>query len=221
MDAEPDIRVVGEAEDGHMAVDLAQRRLPDVVLMDIRMPVLDGLAATRRLVQEGSQARVLVLTTFDLDEYVFQALRAGASGLLLKDATAGELVKAVRVLAAGEALLDPSVTRRVIDAFVETSFQADQRMLELLTRREVEVLKLVAQGLSNAEIAQEIFVSQATVKTHVSSILSKLGLRDRVQAVICAYEQGLLRPGARGLSRASGCGLCQPHWEATLHQIYT
>jgi len=193
---EPDIEVVGEAADGEAALDVVRRYRPDIVLMDIRMPVLDGLAATRRLVADGSDARVLVLTTFDLDEYVFEALRAGASGLLLKDATAEELVKAVQVLAAGEALLDPSVTRRVIDAFVRTPLpSAPNQLFERLTEREIEVLKLVARGLSNAEIASELYVSHATAKTHVSSVLSKLGLRDRVQAVICAYEGGLVQPG--------------------------
>lgn len=193
---EPGIEVVGEAADGEAALDVVRRYRPDVVLMDIRMPVLDGLAATRRMVAEGSDARVLVLTTFDLDEYVFEALRAGASGLLLKDATAEQLVEAVQVLAAGEALLDPSVTRRVIDAFVKTPAPSvPNPLFERLTTREIEVLKLVARGLSNAEIASELYVSHATAKTHVSSVLSKLGLRDRVQAVICAYEQGLVQPG--------------------------
>lgn len=197
LDAEPDVEVIAEAEDGREAVDLTRRHKPDVVLMDIRMPVLDGIEATR-LVVENSDARVLVLTTYDLDEYVFEALRAGASGLLLKDATAEQLVGAVRILAAGEALLDPSVTRRVIDAFVNRRAELnDQKKLELLTGRELEVLRLMAEGQSNAEIAEGLYVSQATVKSHVSRVLAKLGLRDRVHAVICAYEYGLVGPGAR------------------------
>ena len=195
--AEPDIEVVAEAADGESAVTAVKRHRPDVVLMDIRMPVLDGLAATRRLVAEGSAARILVLTTFDLDEYVFEALRAGASGLLLKDATVEELVRAVRVLAAGDALLDPSVTQRVIEAFAKApARQAKDVLLDRLTERELEVLNLVARGRSNAEIARELFVSESTSKTHVSSILMKLGLRDRIQAVIYAYESGLVQPGA-------------------------
>jgi DNA-binding NarL/FixJ family response regulator len=196
LSTELDIEVVAEAEDGERAVAAVKRHRPDVVLMDIRMPVLDGLAATRRLVAEGSTARVLVITTFDLDEYVFEALRAGASGLLLKDATAEELVRAVRVLGAGDALLDPSVTKRVIEAFAQTpAREAKDARLEMLTEREIDVLQLLARGLSNAEIARELFVSEATSKTHVSHILMKLGLRDRVQAVIHAYESGLVQPG--------------------------
>ena len=197
IQGEPDVRVVGEASDGETALEAVRRHRPDVVLMDIRMPKLDGLAATRRLVVEGSQARVLVLTTFDLDEYVFEALRAGASGLLLKDATAEELVAAIRTLAAGEALLDPSVTRRVIDAFAKapTPNRKRQSQLSRLTEREVEVLLLLGRGLSNSEIARELVVSHATAKTHVSNVLSKLGLRDRVQAVILGYESGLITPG--------------------------
>lgn len=194
LSAEADIEIVGEAADGRAALEAVLAHRPDVVLMDIRMPVMDGLAATRRLAAEGSDARVLVLTTFDLDEYVFEALRSGASGLLLKDATAEELVNAVRVLAAGESLLDPAVTRRVIDAFV--SIPADPSNHELsarLTERELEVLKLLAGGLSNSEIATKLYISHATAKTHVSSILSKLHLRDRIQAVICAYEHGIVQ----------------------------
>ncbi len=197
IQGEPDIRVVAEASDGETALEVVRHHRPDVVLMDIRMPKLDGLAATRRLVEEGSQARVLVLTTFDLDEYVFEALRAGASGLLLKDATAEELVAAIRTLAAGEALLDPSVTRRVIDAFAKapTSNRKRHSQLSRLTKREVEVLLLLGRGLSNPEIARELVVSEATAKTHVSNVLTKLGLRDRVQAVILGYESGLITPG--------------------------
>jgi DNA-binding NarL/FixJ family response regulator len=181
LSAELDIEVVGDASDGESAVTAVKRHRPDVVLMDIRMPVLDGLAATRRLVAEGNSARVLILTTFDLDEYVFDALRAGASGLLLKDATAEELVRAVRLLAAGDALLDPSVTRRVIEAFAKTPVRdANDTRLERLTERELEVLRLLARGLSNAEIAGALFVSEATSKTHVSNICWLA--RDRVQA---------------------------------------
>lgn len=193
LTGEPDIEVVAEAENGEVAVDAVLAHRPDVVLMDIRMPVLNGLEATRRLVSAGSPAKVLVLTTFDLDEYVFEALRSGASGLLLKDATAEELVRAVKTLAGGEALLDPTVTRRVIDAFVKAPVArpaADLR--EMLTEREIEVLKLLAGGLSNAEIGSHLYISPATAKTHVSSILTKLQLRDRVQAVVYAYEHGLI-----------------------------
>jgi DNA-binding NarL/FixJ family response regulator len=193
----PGIEVVAEASDGRAAIDAVNRHQPNVVLMDIRMPVLDGLSATRQLASEGSSTRILVLTTFDLDEYVYEALRAGASGFLLKDATAEELLEAVRVLAMGEALLDPTVTRRVIDAFVSTppTPTPDPTLLARLTEREAEVLRLVARGLSNAEIAGELYVSEATAKTHVSSVLHKLALRDRVQAVIYAYEHGLVQPG--------------------------
>ncbi len=197
LTGEADIAVVAEAVDGESAIAAVREHGPDVVLMDIRMPVLDGIAATRQLVAEGSRSRVLVLTTFDLDEYVFDALRAGASGFLLKDATAEELVAAVRTIAAGEALLDPAVTRRVVDAFTRT--QPPHRPLtpELsrLTNREVQVLRLVARGMSNSEIARELVVSDATAKTHVSNVLSKLGLRDRVQGVVYAYENRLVQPG--------------------------
>ncbi len=196
LSEEPDIAVVAEAVDGEEAVAAARRHRPAVVLMDIRMPVLDGIAATRRIVAEGSPSRVLVLTTFELDEYVFNALRAGASGFLLKDSTAEELVAAVRTVAAGDALLDPAVTRRVVDAFIRSP-PREQRAspaLSRLTRREVEVLRLVARGLSNVEIARELVVSDATAKTHVSNLLSKLGLRDRVQGVVYAYESGLVTP---------------------------
>lgn len=193
---EPGIEVVAEAADGEAALDAVRRHQPDVVLMDIRMPVLDGLNATRQLAREDTQTHILVLTTFDLDEYVFEALRAGASGFLLKDATAEELVAAVRVLAAGDALLDPSVTRRVIDVFTSAPAPPapNPEVFERLTEREVEVLKLVARGLSNAEIARELYVGDATAKTHVSNVLSKLDLRDRVQAVIFAYQHGLTQP---------------------------
>jgi DNA-binding NarL/FixJ family response regulator len=165
--------------------------------MDIRMPVLDGLAATRRLVELGRRCRIVVITTFDLDEYVFEALRAGASGFLLKDATAEELITAIRTVAAGEALIDPGVTRRVIDAFVAAPAPTpiQTRELSRLTERELQVLRLIARGLTNAEIANRLVVSEATAKTHVSNVLTKLGLRDRVQGVVWAYEAGLVRPG--------------------------
>jgi DNA-binding NarL/FixJ family response regulator len=200
LDDEPDLEVVGEAANGEEALDVVRRLRPDVTLMDIRMPVLDGLAATRALVEEGVPTRVLVLTTFDLDEYVFEALRAGASGFLLKDAPAEELAAAIRVVAAGDSLLAPGVTRRVIDAFVRrapSSSRAPDPGLSRLTPRELEVLGLLARGLSNTDIGQRLFVSEATTKTHVSNVLSKLGLRDRVQAVIFAYENGVVVPGER------------------------
>ena len=203
LEGEDGVIVVGEARDGEEALACVRRHRPDVVLMDIRMPVLDGLAATRRLLADGSGTRVLVLTTFDLDEYVFDALRAGASGFLLKDATAEDLLAAVRTIAAGDAILAPTVTRRVIEAFGAAP-TADPRLadrLSVLSRREVEVLRLLARGRSNAEIARELFVSEATAKTHVSNVLAKLALRDRVQAVIFAYESGLLRPGQGSAAR--------------------
>jgi DNA-binding NarL/FixJ family response regulator len=195
LEGEDGVVVVAEAVDGEQALRAVRRHRPDVVLMDIRMPNLDGLEATRRLVAESSPTRVLVLTTFDLDEYVFDALRAGASGFLLKDATAEELIAAVHTLAAGDAVLAPAVTRRVIEAFgsVPRADPDGADRLNRLSAREVEVLRLLARGLSNAEIARELFVSDATAKTHVSNVLTKLQLRDRVQAVIFAYETGLLR----------------------------
>jgi DNA-binding NarL/FixJ family response regulator len=194
LDREPDIDVVAEAGDGEAAVRWALEHRPDVVLMDIRMPVLDGLAATRRLVSRGSTSRVLVLTTFDVDEYVFEALRAGASGFLLKDATADQLTAAVRTLAEGNALLDPAVTQRVITSFASARPPAARSAsrVGLLTERERQVWELMARGLSNAEIAEALTISDATSKTHVSNVLAKLGLRDRVHAVILAYETGLL-----------------------------
>jgi len=197
LDGDPDIRVLGEAADGEEAIAAVRRHRPAVALMDIRMPVLDGIAATRRLVAEGAATRILVLTTFDLDEYVFEALRAGASGFLLKDAPAEDLLAAIHTLAGGDALLSPAVTRRVIDAFVRlpVTTPEQQTALEELTPRELEVLKLVARGLSNREIARELVVSDATAKTHVSHVLSKLKLRDRVQAVIFAYESRLVDSG--------------------------
>jgi DNA-binding NarL/FixJ family response regulator len=198
LDARPEIEVVGEAENGAQAVALAERRHPDVILMDIRMPVLDGIEATRKLVADGSQARVIVLTTFDLDEYVHAAIRAGASGFLLKDVPPAKLVEAIGIVAQGDALLAPSVTRRLLERFAATLPVGDQSSdaLAELTAREIEVLRLLAGGLSNAEIAAELVVSEATVKTHISSVLRKLGLRDRVQAVIVAYQTGLVRLGS-------------------------
>ena len=196
----PDIEVVGEASDGEQAVALARREAPDVLVMDIRMPVLDGIEATRRIVADAAtqRVRVLVLTTFDLDEHVYAALSAGASGFLLKDATPEEIVRAIRVVAAGESLLAPTVTSRLVREIASrpTAGRPRAELLNSLTEREVEVLLLVAQGLSNAELAERLVVSHATAKTHVSRILSKLGLRDRAQLVVAAYEAGLVVPGA-------------------------
>jgi DNA-binding NarL/FixJ family response regulator len=197
LEAREDIEVVGEAEDGAEAVELARRLDPDVILMDVRMPKLDGVEATRRLTTAGSRARVVILTTFDLDEYVHEAIRAGASGFLLKDVQPAQLVDAVRVVAAGEALLAPTVTRRLLDRFARALPEKPPPSLEGLTARELEILRLVAGGLSNAEIAEQLVVTEATVKTHVSSVLRKLHLRDRVQAVVAAYDAGLVQPTAR------------------------
>jgi DNA-binding NarL/FixJ family response regulator len=199
LDAEDTIDVVAEATNGREAVEQARLFHPDVVLMDIRMPELDGLAATRLLLETpGTTARVLVLTTFDLDEYVYEALRAGASGFLLKDTPPEQLVAGIGVIARGEALLAPSITRRVVEEFARKPRvrPGDQPALEQLTPRELEVLRLIARGLSNTEIAGNLFVSETTVKTHVAHILMKLELRDRVQAVVLAYESGLVEPGA-------------------------
>jgi DNA-binding NarL/FixJ family response regulator len=198
LDAEADLEVVGEAGDGEQAVATARRLRPDVVLMDIRMPRLDGIAATRRLRDSRDPApRVLILTTFDLDEYVYEALQAGASGFLLKNAPPEQLVDGIRVIAEGEALLAPSVTRRVIEEFVRQPRRGQPAAeLDELTAREREVLALLAYGRTNAEIAAELVVSRGTVKTHVARVLGKLGLRDRIQAVIFAYENGLVKPGA-------------------------
>jgi RNA polymerase sigma factor (sigma-70 family) len=197
LEAQPDISVVGESADGQEAIDLARRLVPDVVLMDIRMPNVDGLAATREIVGRGrTGVRVLVLTTFDLDEYVYEALKAGASGFLLKTAPPAELASAVRTVAAGDVLLSPTITRRLIEQFVEHQ-RRERRApdwLGQLTERERDVLGQVARGLSNREIAEALVVSEATVKTHVNRILSKLELRDRVQAVVLAYESGFLKP---------------------------
>jgi DNA-binding NarL/FixJ family response regulator len=198
LEAREDMEVVGEAEDGAEAVELARRVDPDVILMDVRMPKLDGVEATRRLTAAGSRARVVILTTFDLDEYVHEAIRAGASGFLLKDVQPAQLVDAVRVVAAGEALLAPTVTRRLLDRFARAlPDEKPPPSLSGLTARELEILRLVAGGLSNAEIAEQLVVTEATVKTHVSSVLRKLHLRDRVQAVVAAYDAGLVQPTAR------------------------
>jgi DNA-binding NarL/FixJ family response regulator len=198
LDLEPDIEVVGEAGNGREAVFGAGRLAPDVVLMDIRMPELDGIAATRQI-SERDTARVLVLTTYDLDEYVFDALQAGASGFLLKDTPPDQLLAGIRAVAAGEALLAPTITRRLIAEFarVRPSQRSTPAGLDELTPRELEVLKLLARGLSNAEIAAELHVGETTVKTHVAAVLDKLGVRDRVHAVVFAYESGVVRPGAR------------------------
>jgi DNA-binding NarL/FixJ family response regulator len=198
VEAQPDLEVVGEARDGLEAVAAVKQHHPDVVLMDIRMPQLDGLEATRRLTTDPltQHSRVVVLTTYDSDEFVYEALRAGASGFLLKDAPAEELVSAIRVVAAGDALLSPSITRRLIEEFAKRPVPATPpAQLEGLTGREIEVLKLVSRGLSNAEIAIELYVGEGTVKTHVSHLLTKLQLRDRVQAVVVAYESGLVQAG--------------------------
>jgi DNA-binding NarL/FixJ family response regulator len=197
LDEEADIEVAGDATNGEEAVAAVTALAPNVVLMDIRMPVLDGLEATRRITAHRCAARIVILTTFDLDEYVFQALRAGASGFLLKDATGDEIVRAVRVAASGDALLAPSVTRRLIERFSGHTPSADAPHLRLLTERERDVLLLVARGLSNGEIAARLFLGETTVKTHVAHLLDKLELRDRVQAVVLAYESGLVEPGLR------------------------
>jgi DNA-binding NarL/FixJ family response regulator len=198
LEAEPEIEVVGEAGDGDEAVAEARRLEPDVVLMDVRMPELDGIEATRRLLADGTSTKVVMLTTFDLDQYVYEALRAGASGFLLKDVPPEQLVAGIYTVASGDALLAPSVTRRVIEEFVRRppdSMRMTPPELAELTPRELEVLKLIARGYSNAEIATELFVSEATVKTHVAHVLMKLDLRDRVQGVVLAYESGLIQPG--------------------------
>jgi len=201
LEAQPDIEVVGEAGDGAQAVTMTRLVKPDVVLMDVRMPVLDGIQATRQIITSGSPARVLVLTTFNLDEYVFAALRAGASGFLLKDVPPADLLTGIRAVAAGDAVVAPSVTRRLLDAFAgqlpdpSTGRTPTDQRLHQLTDREREVLAEVARGHSNHEIAQHLTVSEATVKTHVGRLLTKLGLRDRVQVVVFAYEAGIVHPG--------------------------
>jgi DNA-binding NarL/FixJ family response regulator len=198
LESDPDIEVLGEAANGEQATAATRRLRPDVVLMDIQMPDGDGLQATRRITDDAElRSRVVILTTFERDEYVFEALQAGASGFLLKNAPPEELLHAVRVVAAGDALLAPSVTRRIIEQFASRPVRPElAAQLESLTQREREVLTMLARGKSNAELAAELFVSEGTIKTHVSSLLSKLGLRDRVQAVVLAYESGLVTPGA-------------------------
>jgi len=202
LDTQPDFTVVGTAADGAAALRVCREHQPDVVLMDVRMPGMDGIEATRQLTRSGAGGpRVLILTTFDLDQYVFDALRAGASGFLLKDVTAERLFDAVRVIAAGEALLAPAVTRRLISEFAALQPKPDAPFspgLASLTPRETQVLRLVAEGMSNQEIAARLVVTDETVKTHVSRVLSKLGLRDRTQAVVAAYESGLVVPGSGG-----------------------
>ena len=195
--SEEDIDVVAEASNGLEAVEKADRFDPDVILMDIRMPELDGLEATRRILASDKGARVLVLTTFDLDEYVYEALRAGASGFVLKDDPAEQILAAVRVVAGGDALLSPTVTKRVIKQFTRTPRREPPKALEDLSDREQEVFRLIARGLSNAEIGKELFISETTVKTHITHILQKLDLRDRVQAIVLAYETGHFEPDTR------------------------
>jgi DNA-binding NarL/FixJ family response regulator/class 3 adenylate cyclase len=199
LDAEDDVEVVGEAASGREAIAEVERLRPEIVLMDVRMPELDGIEATRQLLAAGVPSKVVMLTTFDMDEYVYEALRAGASGFLLKDVPPEQLVAGIRAVASGEALLAPSITRRVIEEFVRRppeSTRTPPPALQELTERELEVLQQVARGLSNAEIAKQLFVSETTVKTHVGRVLMKLGLRDRVQAVVFAYESGVVAPGA-------------------------
>ena len=197
LETEDDIEVVGEASDGEQAISMTRSVRPDVVLMDVQMPTMDGLEATGRIVQDASiPSRIVILTTFERDDYIFEALRAGASGFLLKNAPSEELVHAVRVVAAGDALLAPSVTRKVIEGFIRRPAQRSNEVeLRRLTERETEILQLLATGKSNSELAAHLFVGEGTIKTHVSSVLTKLGLRDRMQAVIFAYESGLIEPG--------------------------
>ncbi len=199
LNREPDMEVVAEAPDGAQAVAAVTRTRPDVALLDVRMPVMDGLQAGRRILAAPGPPRVLMLTTFDADEYVYEALRSGASGFLLKDVRSGQLVEAVRTVAAGQSLLSPSITRKLIERFILAgpATQEPLRALSELTPREREVLLLIAEGLANAEIAARLYLSEATVKTHVNRLLAKLGLRDRVQAVVLAYESGIIKPGAR------------------------
>ncbi|HEY7283503.1 MAG TPA: response regulator transcription factor [Actinomycetota bacterium] len=207
LEAEPDMEVVGEAADGRAAVAAARDLKPDVVLMDVRMPEMDGIEATRRLLDgAGGGTRVVMLTTFDMDEYVYEALRAGASGFLLKDVPPEQLLAGIRAVAAGDSLLAPSVTRRLIQEFVRRppeALRAPPLLADELTAREAEVLRMIARGLSNAEIARELFVSETTVKTHVAHVLAKLGVRDRVQAVVFAYESGVVQPGDADVAAAT------------------
>jgi DNA-binding NarL/FixJ family response regulator len=196
LNAETDLEVVGEACNGEEAIAAWRRLRPDVILMDVRMPVLDGLEATRRILAQGNGSRIVMLTTFDLDEYVYAALQAGASGFLLKDVSPERLIAAIRLIASGDALLAPSITRRLVERFSKPRpTPAEMGTLSDLTPRELEVLRLMARGMSNAEIADALVVSEATVKTHVAHVLPKLGLRDRVQAVVFAYESGIVQPG--------------------------
>jgi DNA-binding NarL/FixJ family response regulator len=197
LEAEDDIEVVGEASDGEQAISMTRSVRPDVVLMDVQMPTMDGVEATGRIVRDANiPSRIVILTTFERDDYLFEALRAGASGFLLKNAPSEELVHAVRVVAAGDALLAPSVTRKVIEGFIRQPAQRSNEVeLRRLTERETEILLLLATGKSNAELATHLFVGEGTIKTHVSNVLAKLGLRDRMQAVIFAYESGLIEPG--------------------------
>jgi len=195
LEAEPDLRVAGEVGDGSEALAEARRVDPDVVLMDVRMPVVDGIEATAQLVRGGCRARILMLTTFDLDEYVYRAMKAGASGFLLKDASRGQLAEAVRTVHKGDALLAPAITKRLIEDFCRGPAPGANGSDLGLSERELEVCRLVARGLSNREIAAQLFVSEATVKTHVTHVLSRLGLRDRVQVTVFAYEHGIVRPG--------------------------
>jgi DNA-binding NarL/FixJ family response regulator len=197
LETQDDLEVVGEAEDGAEAVALARELRPDVVLMDVRMPGIDGIEATARLLRDGDAPRVLMLTTFDLDEYVYEAMKAGASGFLLKDAPRDQLLGGVRTVASGDALLAPALVRRLVEDFVRRppTGAGPPAELDELSERELEVLTLIARGLSNAEIAARLFLSEATVRTHVTHIFAKLGLRDRVQAVVLAYETGLVQPG--------------------------
>lgn len=195
LEAEPDLRVAGEVGDGSEALAEARRVDPDVVLMDVRMPVVDGIEATAQLVRGGCRARILMLTTFDLDEYVYRAMKAGASGFLLKDASGGQLAEAVRTVHKGDALLAPAVTKRLIEDFCRGPAPGTNGSDLGLSERELEVCRLVARGLSNREIAAQLYVSEATVKTHVAHVLSRLGLRDRVQVTVFAYEHGIVRPG--------------------------
>jgi DNA-binding NarL/FixJ family response regulator len=201
LSGEEDFEVVAEASNGLEAVEKAARFDPTVVLMDIRMPELDGLEATRRILAANGDARVLILTTFDLDEYVYEALRAGASGFVLKDDPPEQLIAAIRTVAAGDALLSPAITKRVIAQFTHVPRPTPPEGLDELSEREREVFRLIARGLSNAEIGQELYISETTVKTHVTHILQKLDLRDRVQAVVLAYQTGLVEPGATGDER--------------------
>jgi len=198
LETDPDIRVVAEADDGAQAVEAALRTRPEIALMDIRMPGMDGLEATRRIMATPSPPRVLILTTFDLDEYVFDALAAGASGFLLKDVAPEQLLAGIRIIAHGDSLLSPSVTRRLIESFVRgrPSTREPPAGLDELTPRELEILQLVARGLSNIEIAEKLVVSSTTIKTHVARVLMKLALRDRIQAVVFAYENAIIQPGA-------------------------